>query len=78
MQEIATSAIAMAQVVQQLPPGLTESCDSQKMTDEVKVPEFDMTDDQESQVGTKDTEVVQDLKSTAGPVLTMPGVTDLP
>lgn len=76
--EIVTLAIAMAQVVQQHPPGLTEPCGLQKMTDEVKVPEFDMTDDQESQVGTKDTEVVQDLKFTSGPVLTMPGATDLP
>ena len=72
LPEIATSAIAMVQAVQQLPPGLTDNCDSQKMIDEVKVPEFDMTDDQESQIGTKDTEVVQDLKFTAGPVLTMP------
>ena len=68
----------MAQVVQQLPPGLTETYDSQKMIDKVQVPEFDMTDDQEFQIGTKDTEVVQDLKFTSGPVLTMPGVTDLP
>ena len=78
LPEIATSAIAMAQVVQQLPPGLTENCDSQKMIDEVKVPEFDMTDDQECQIGTKDTEAVQDLNFSFGPVLTMPGVTDLP
>ena len=77
LPEIATSAIAMAQVVQQIPPGLMETCDSQKMTDEVNAPEFDMTDDQESQIGTKDTEVGQDLKFTSGPVLTMPGVTDL-